>query len=77
MQYASKLQIEKVVRESDNRLRLVVIASGLTSLDSSNRSPVNRSRAVRYQKAKSFYQQVTSDCVLFYERCIIPFDACR
>ncbi|XP_062508568.1 delphilin-like isoform X2 [Corticium candelabrum] len=58
MQYASKQQIEKVVRECDNSLRLVVIGSGLTSLDSSSKAQTNRSRVVRYQKAKSFYQQM-------------------
>ena len=69
MQYASKQQIEKVVRECDNSLRLVVIGSGLTSLDSSSKAQTNRSRVVRYQKAKSFYQQVRhggdAECLLW------------
>ena len=62
MQYASKLQIEKVVREVEDCLQLVVIGSGLTSLDSTSRTRVNHSRTIRYKKARSFYQQVSNEC---------------
>jgi hypothetical protein len=58
VQYASKLQAEKVVREVEDCLQMVVIGSGLTSLDSTNSTPVNHSRSMRYKKAKSFYQQM-------------------